>query len=230
MKIIIRNILIILFYLTSIPFWRRLFLRRPLVRVWCLHEIKDNQIIQFEKKIKRLLKEYNVITPEQFVNRKFSKRKTNILITFDDGYKSWIANALSILKKYKLKAVFFINSNFEEHARQLLADGHSLGGHSVSHPYLTKISKEDLESEVWQSIKSSFFAYPFGDKKSYNKHVIGEVKKAGYKFGFTILPGFNHKNTNPYLLHRDSLDTDIPDLIFRVWLKGSYDWLKALGL
>jgi peptidoglycan/xylan/chitin deacetylase (PgdA/CDA1 family) len=227
MKIIIRNILIILFYLTSIPFWRRLLLKKPLVRVWCLHEVKDNQVKQFENKIKYLLLKYNVITPGKFINQDLSSKRTNILITFDDGYESWFKNVLPILKKFCLKAVFFINNDFEEYAKELLADGHTLGGHSVTHPYLTELSKEQLENEIWQSVKSNFFAYSFGDKKSYNEQVVSEIKKAGYKFSFTILPGFNNKKTNPYLLHRDSLDADISNVIFKLWLKGCYDWLKA---
>ena len=152
----------------------------------------------------------------------------NILITFDDGYDSWFSNVLPILEKYNIKAIFFINKDFYDRTDELSVKGHSLGGHGFSHKRLTQISDEELSIEIWQSMKTEFFAYPFGDRKSFNKDVLSEVKKAGYRYAFNILPGFNNKKTNPMLLHRDSLDADITDLIFKLWLKGCYDWIKKV--
>ena len=228
MKTILRNIIIVLFYLTSIPFWVRLSLKKPLVRVWCLHEVKDNQVWYFLEKLSWLKKHYNVLTPEQFINCQFSLDKVNVLLTFDDGYESWFRNVLSILNEENVKALFFINNEFLSQASKLIEAGHTLGGHSVSHQRLTLLTQEQLFQEVGQSVKSEFFAYPYGDKQSYNDAVINEVKKAGYKFGFTILPGFNNSETNPYLLHRDSLDPNVPNFIFKLWLKGGYDLWKKL--
>lgn len=227
MKKIIRNIVIVLTYLTSIPFWRWLSLKKPLVRVWCLHEVADNQVWYFLEKLSWLKKNYHVITPEQFKNRQFSVAKVNVLLTFDDGYESWFRNVLPVLNEEQVKAIFFINNEFLPQASKLVEAGHTLGGHSISHSRLTALSSEQLTQEVGQSIKSDFFAYPFGDKHSYNQAVINEVKKSGYQFCFTILPGFNDSLTNPYLLHRDSLDANMPLLIFKLWLKGSYDLWKS---
>lgn len=246
MKTFVRNIIIILFYLTSIPLWRRLFLRKPLLRVWCLHEVKDYQINQFERKIKYLASKYNIITPEQFIKQDYSSEKLNILITFDDGFESWFTNVLPILQRHNLKAIFFINKDFQnlkskrsdvnffnnekflKYAEQLVGNGHALGGHSFSHQRLTALDHETMSKEIFLSVKSDFFAYPYGDKKSFNQLIISELKKAGYKYGFTILPGFNKKTTNYYLSRRDALDADVPDLIFKLWFKGCYDWLKIL--
>jgi len=228
MKTILRNIVIILTYLTSIPFLRRLFLTKPLLRVWCLHEVKDSQIGELEKKIQYLQKEYNIITPTQFKDRELFKDKVNVLITFDDGFESWFTNVLPVLAKYNLKALFFVNHGFLEKSERLTEQGHSLGGHSYSHKRLTELSGQDLEAEVKRSVMSEFFAYPFGDRRSFNEEVIDQIKQAGFKYAFNILPGFNTEKTNPYLLHRDSLDPDVPDYIFRLWLKGSYDWVKML--
>jgi len=224
MKPFFRNLLIFFFYLTTIPFWRRLFLAKPLLRVWCLHEVKDHQVDQFEKKLHYLKKHYNIVSPQQFIDKELSPPKPDILITFDDGYDSWFKNVLPILKKHRVKAVFFLKKDFEKQAAPILSAGHCLGGHSVSHPYLTELSSEDLQEEVINSVKSRFFAYPYGDKKSFNNKVTEQIKKAGYQYGFTILPGFNTAGTNPYLLHRDALDPDVADSIFKLWLKGCYDW------
>jgi len=213
--------------------------------VWCLHEVKDNQTNQFEKKIQYLQKKYNIITPEQFKHQEFSSERLNILITFDDGFESWFNNVLPILKKYNIKATFFISKEFQylrnlsngkffyndeldSYIKGLLAEGHCLGGHSFTHQRLTDLDHQEMHREVWQSVKSEFFAYTFGDKKSYSSKVITEVKEAGYKYGFTIIPGFNRKKTNPYKLYRDSLDADVNNLIFKLWFKGCYDWKSLL--
>lgn len=245
-KLAIRNLLIMVFYLTSIPYWRRIILRRPLLRVWCLHQIKDEQAGEFEKRIQYVLKNYHIITPEQFKLRQLSSDKVNILITFDDGYLSWFNSVLPILKKYNLQAIFFINKDFQylREARpngryffnesfqnyydQLTAEGHTVGGHSYSHGRLTNLDLATMEKEVYLSVKSNFFAYPYGDKKCFNQKVIETLKKAGYRYAFTILPGYNQQQTNPYVLHRDSLDPGMPFFIFKLWLKGSYDWLKKI--
>ena len=228
MRTFFRNIIIVLFYLTSIPFWMRLSLKKPLVRVWCLHEVKDNQVWYFLEKLSWLKKNYNVLTPEQFSNSQFVTDKVNVLLTFDDGYESWFKNVLPVLTEEDVKAIFFINNEFLPQASKLTEAGHTLGGHSVSHARLTQLASDKLSFEISQSIKSDFFAYPYGDKQSFNQAVINEVKKAGYKFGFIILPGFNNSETNPYLLHRDSLDADTPTFIFKLWLKGGYDLWKKM--
>ena len=40
------------------------------------------------------------------------KSKKQIIITFDDGYKDILTNALPILKKYNFKATCFLVTNF----------------------------------------------------------------------------------------------------------------------
>ena len=226
MKRLVKPLLLILFYLTTVPFWQRFFLAKPLVRVWCLHEVKDSQVLSFKKKLAYLHRRFNIITPGQFKNGELSSRKINLLITFDDGFDSWFKNVLPILNQAGFKAIFFINQAFYQKAAKLTEAGHSLGGHSLSHRRLTELDQAELQMEVAESHRSEFFAYTYGDKKSYSPLVIAEVKKAGFRHAFTILPGYNNAKTDAYLLHRDSLDADVPEIIFRLWLKGCYDWFK----
>ena len=86
-------------------------------------------------------------------------------------------------------------------------------------------SKEELEALLRQRV--SYFAYPFGDFSNVNGEVIEIIKEPGYECALTIIPGVNTGSTNRYCLHRDSLDPNIPDIIFRAWILGSYDYLKA---
>lgn len=70
---------------------------------------------EFEKQIRYLRKRYNVISLKKLVyclkNRK-NLPKNSVLITFDDGYKDFYYNALPVLRKYKIRPVVFLTTNF----------------------------------------------------------------------------------------------------------------------
>src|SRR5687768_7615327 len=78
-----------------------------------------------------------------------SVRKTplagTIALTFDDGPSPiYTPQILAILKKYNIKATFFVvgaNANlYPDMIRKIHADGHVIASHSQTHPMLTKIS------------------------------------------------------------------------------------------
>jgi len=179
MKKIIRNIIIVLFYLTGIPYLRFLYLRKkygPLVRIIAFHEIKDNEVGVFKNKLKFLKKNFNIISPENFYNQRFSKKKLNILLTFDDGYKSWLKNVVPYLKREKISAIFFIPSGFIEAGenkrdfyvskrlqlttkkqpltwqdiKNLDKMNFKIGGHTVNHLNLKNLDRQKLLQEIKQ--------------------------------------------------------------------------------
>ena len=86
-------------------------------------------------------------------------------------------------------------------------------------------SKKELEALLGQSV--SYFAYPFGDFSNMSDEAIEIIKETGYECALTIIPGVNTSFTNRYCLHRDSLDPNIPDIVFKAWILGNYDCLKA---
>ena len=57
----------------------------------------------FNDVVSMLVENFNVITPEQFRNREFDREKINVLLTFDDGYKSWVTTVLPILEENKIR-------------------------------------------------------------------------------------------------------------------------------
>lgn len=67
---------------------------------------------------------------------KYDKR---IYLTFDDGPSSNTAQILDILKKYDVKATFFVLGKTDDASKALyqriVAEGHTLGMHSYSHKY-----------------------------------------------------------------------------------------------
>ncbi|MEK9153420.1 MAG: polysaccharide deacetylase family protein [Patescibacteria group bacterium] len=234
----LRNALIFLTYYSGWPALRAWFYhwrKIPLLRVIAFHEIKDHQVGNFQKQLIFLKKHFQVISPNDFLANNFSSQKINFLLTFDDAYESWLKNVLPALKKENLSAIFFLDNRGLPLVGALQQAGQTIGGHTVGHSRLTKISPDELVFEIAENKKQLeqisgqpivFFAYPFGDKQSFNQGVVDEVKKAGYQYGFTILPDFNKLKTNHYLLHRDSVDLNWNKRFLNAWLSGAYDVWK----
>lgn len=250
----IRNALIIAFYFTGIPYLRFLSFRRrniPLVRIICWHKVKGRE--QFEKKIRFLLKKFSIISVEDYFEQKSLRNdRINLVLSFDDGYKSWMENVLPVLEKYRLPALFFISSGYvnrsPEEERELIkkfrvswARGLSkeevktlaenirfaVGGHSRFHEDMANLEEEELEKEVLE------------DKRALESWTGREIKYFAVPFGhrmnlnekifqyypwiFSIIPGFNRTPEPGKIIHRDSIDFKFSNLLFKSWLYGSYD-------
>jgi peptidoglycan/xylan/chitin deacetylase (PgdA/CDA1 family) len=113
-----------------------------------------------------------------------------VVLTFDDGRASqW--NAVQQLNARGMKGVFFVlggtNALSDAQIRQIVAWGHEIESHTMSHPQLSKLSDQQLASELVRSKQSleakfgvpiRYVAYPYGD---YDQRVINAVIAAGYE-------------------------------------------------
>lgn len=112
-------------------------------------------------------------------------------LTFDDGPNaSYTTQILDTLKRYRIKAVFFLlGKNVEYYpsiARRIKKEGHLIGNHSYSHSHLTRLSKKKV---LWQieraeraykevlGVRPQFFRPPYGE---YNKTQEELIKAKGY--------------------------------------------------
>lgn len=64
----------------------------------------------FEKFIKYITTHYNVISLDDYYQKKFKQKTLNIALTFDDGYLNNYKYAVPILEKYKVPACFYITT------------------------------------------------------------------------------------------------------------------------
>jgi len=86
----------------------------------------------------------------------------------------------------------------------------TLSSHSMSHVPLSFLPEKWLDWEILESQKlikdckgdTSFFAYPYGYKQSYNSKVKEILKKYNVKFAFTTLAKVNSKDTDNLELGR----------------------------
>ena len=83
-----------------------------------------------------------------------------IYLTFDDGPGSYTNKLLDILKKYNVKATFFlVKKGNISIASRMVAEGHSVGIHSISHDY----------DKIYAS-EEAFFADLYGMQKIIYDH------------------------------------------------------------
>jgi peptidoglycan/xylan/chitin deacetylase (PgdA/CDA1 family) len=76
----------------------------------------------------------------------------NVALTFDDGPSRWTPLVLDLLREYEARATFFvIGARVREHpdlVRRIVAEGHELGSHTVTHPRLTEIEEDEVRREI----------------------------------------------------------------------------------
>ncbi len=126
-----------------------------------------------------------------------------VVVSFDDGYRSHVTNALPVLRELgwpgvlnlELKNVRPDYGLTDAQVRELLAAGWELDSHTIDHPDLTTVDAAALEREVAESrrrlsarfgVPVNFFCYPAG---RYDETVIAAVERAGYLAATTVTPG-----------------------------------------
>ena len=75
--------------------------------------------------------------------------------------------------------------------------------------------------------KVKYFAYPRGRFDNLSKKGYELIKKSSYEYAFTTIPAFFSKETNPYLIPRDSMEFSDSLSTWENWLKGGYFSRKA---
>ncbi len=197
-KKILRSGFLFLLYFSGIVALRFWFIGRrsgPRVRIITYHQVKKHQIEKFDKNLAMLSRQCNVLTPEAFANSNFSQTKLNILITFDDGYASWMTNVLPYMEKHQLKGIYFIPSGYIDAGEngtdfyatkrlsiksvaplswedvKKIAQKDVIGGHTISHPILGLIDMHAQKFEIGE------------DKKRIEEKIKTKLEYFAYPFG-----------------------------------------------
>lgn len=92
---------------------RLIKLKKNILRVLMFHDVED--LSKFENQIFQLKKNWKFIEPVDLIKISLGKKKIKgrlLLLTFDDAFKSNLYVAEKILKRLKIKAIFFIPFQF----------------------------------------------------------------------------------------------------------------------
>ena len=162
--------------------------------------------------------DFNFISHKEFVDAINSKNlDRKILLTIDDGFKSFYENAWPILKQRKIPFIIFINTetigsngymDWSEIKEISSFEFVHIGNHSHTHDYLVDKSDKEIEDDLKTSInifkeklnhETKFFAYPFGE---YKNSYIEIVKNLGFEYGFGQHSGVMDKTKSKYELPR----------------------------
>ena len=106
--------------------------------------------MQLIHKLKSFLKS---AFPDHLMLHRGPSKSNCIALTFDDGpYPANTEKIIAILKKYDIKATFFVNGvSIEKNKQafeQTVFDGHEIGNHLYRHNPVTSITYQCLDSEI----------------------------------------------------------------------------------
>ena len=190
------------------------------------HRFEENKYPSTNIKIADFVKHLNLIKKKQinFVNpNNFEKnlldrkKEKKILLTIDDGFKSFYDQAWPILKKNKIPFILFVNTRevgtkgymnwdqIKEISKEKFAH---IGNHSYSHEYLVDMSNQEIINDINRATisfknnlgnNSVFFSYPFGEYSNNFKTII---KDLGFKYAFGQHSGVVDETKDFYELPR----------------------------
>jgi len=176
---------------------------------------------------------YRVVNVREFLEFASLKRqlpRKTVVLTFDDGWKSFSEYAQPLLKELGFSATLFIYTDFLgsrsalgwENLRELAREGFDIQVHTKTHGDLRRRSGESEEEyarrmraeliepqalfqrHLGQS--SPIVAYPYG---SHDEEVLRRVKEAGYFAAFDVRRQGNPSFGPLLTLHRSQIYSEM---------------------
>ncbi len=178
-----------------------------------------------------------------------------VVLTFDDGYRDFYTEALPVLSRFGYTATVFLPTAFIGHTEQqfngmpcltwsqvrdLHHAGIDVGSHTVTHPQLRALRRNEIEHEVRHSketIEDSLgdpvesFSYPYAfpeADRAFRQTVRAVLAEAGFRNGVSTIIGTANRSSDTLLLERLPVNSGDDAGIFRAKLEGGYDWLHKV--
>jgi len=174
---------------------------------------------------------YRTVTFEDLTDPVFSLPAKPVILTFDDAYDCIYQYARPVMNKYAFRSVLFVITGYigkkntweafriqqkhfhlsEAHIKELHREGHEIGSHSVTHPFMSTLpaakaeaeirqSKADLQDLVGAEIMS--FCYPYG---KYSPRIARILQTNNFQFATVNRGIFNSTRPNTLDLPRSSI-------------------------
>ena len=187
--------------------------------------------------------------------KRFDKDKKYVIITFDDGYKDNLKNALPILKKYNMKMVLFLitsetynkwdtdvedrekekkfNLMTKEEVKELIASGLiEIGGHTTKHLDMPNVDLKTIEDDL--NVSNKILEEITGYKPISFAYPWGRstkesrdvVKKVGYKFAVSTEDGPACFSDDLFEIVRVGIYSDDDIEKFKLRISGKYPFIR----
>ena len=235
------------------------FVRRSIGRstpsssvVLMYHAVKTDKLEDFKKHMDLIMKIGNPAWADSV--EMTSDARPKIAVTFDDGFRSVVENALPIMQERGIPATIFIPTGYigkkpdwkfdspddvivddkvlnETQLRGLDHDLVKVGSHSVTHSRLPQLGQKEANKELMESKKAlenilgkSIDLFAF-PYGDYNEETIKLCIKVGYRCIFIATPMWGSSANNGTV--RGRIDISLNDWCFEYRLKmlGAYEWL-----
>jgi peptidoglycan/xylan/chitin deacetylase (PgdA/CDA1 family) len=167
------------------------------------------------------------------------------MVTADDGWRSFIENALPELERRRIPVTIFVVSDYlgrslgqrhdrlatKEELSRLGSELVSVGSHTSTHARLTALDEDAAWSELRDSRTTletllnrevRLFSFPFG---AYNCSLVSRCRNAGYKRAFLGTPSSRQHQPQDFVTGRIRVDPTDWSLEFHLKLMGAYSWL-----
>lgn len=121
--------------------------------------------------------------------------QNRIILTFDQGYENgYTASILDTLREKNVSAIFFLTGDYAkrepELVRRMIAEGHTLGNHGMTHTALPELNDEAIEQEIMSlhayvlehyGVEMQYFRPPCGE---YDTRALEKIQSLGYRTVF----------------------------------------------
>ncbi len=142
-----------------------------------------------------------------------------VVITFDDGWRVQLDDAVPILIEQRAPATFFVLPEFDRFEQghltvsefgQIRAHGVTIASHTLNHAMLPQLIERDVGAARAEVVQSrdlledrvdgvDYFAYPNGQ---FDDASIALVREAGYRAAVTTVNGLVHTRDRLFTLRR----------------------------
>jgi peptidoglycan/xylan/chitin deacetylase (PgdA/CDA1 family) len=164
----------------------------------------------------------------------------SVLVTIDDGDAGIAEHAWPVLERYGVPAVAFIIAGemgmpgrlSAGQVRALAEAGLEIGSHSLTHPSMARIGREQARHEALESRRLleattgrpvTAFAYPYGTLADYDEEVAAILAASGYECAFTSQHGPLAPGLPLFTLPRVKVEAGDPAWLFPQLCRGALD-------